>query len=95
MTSHTPGPWRLEYDEDAAATLLYGADGFRLAELLSANHRDDRLLAAAPDLLAACQAALGLAEFAYSAIPGSAVEIAETAEQIQAAVLKATEEVTG
>lgn len=49
----TPGPWRTEYDEETSATMVYGPDGIRLAELLSVLHGDDLLIAAAPDLLEA------------------------------------------
>jgi len=64
MSQHTPGPWWAGTDEDAH--MVYGseADGTAVADCM----RDDgddyveranaRLIAAAPDLLAACKVAL-------------------------------------
>jgi hypothetical protein len=48
---HTPGPWRLVGDE------LYGADGSRIAEAVSA--RDATLIAAVPELLEALKLIAG------------------------------------
>lgn len=64
MIEHTAGPWSVVDDPEdyhsSGATLLLGPDRERIAELLSLNYSDDRLLAAAPDLLAACRAAATL-----------------------------------
>lgn len=75
-TKHTPGPWHIIHeptlstyhirveDLDAApvASLFYSSGGSRpqlSRELIDANAR---LIAAAPDLLAACEAALSFGE---------------------------------
>ena len=63
MTTHTPGPWQAEapkYSAHVAAAIW--RDGVRLAQVdrrPKANESEEmanaRLIAAAPDLLAACQ----------------------------------------
>ena len=86
---HTPGPWRTEYDSDQAVTLLVGAGGTRLAELLSWNDADDRLIAAAPDLLAACERALAWMP-AIRGIEGDAGALLTVIEALDEAIAKAT-----
>ncbi|UOF79198.1 hypothetical protein [Caudoviricetes sp.] len=68
MTQHTPGPWQVEsFNDDTACAMVFtvarGTDkpdeGYFVA-IVSATSKDDptaRLIAAAPDLLAACQSA--------------------------------------
>ena len=63
--SHTPGPWRTEGD------IIVGEDGFDVAVIsVDSTYEDDNaaLIAAAPELLAACEALLlyGLAIDALS-----------------------------
>lgn len=54
--THTPGPWSV--DESGCDVLT--PDGWRIArmDLTDQGEADARLVAAAPDLLAACRAAL-------------------------------------
>ena len=61
MTSHTPGPWHTNGGQIKTEANVY--DGGIIATVGIVNHQDAtdianaRLIAAAPDLLAACQAA--------------------------------------
>lgn len=67
QNKHTPGEWRaLPFGEDSATGLpgesIYGPDNVRVAEILFIRKRSKveheanaRLIAAAPDLLAACE----------------------------------------
>jgi len=55
--SHTPGPWRIG---DAGNTVFGPPNGNPSPEIVaSVAKRNARLIAAAPDLLAACKAAIG------------------------------------
>ncbi len=58
--THTPGPWQLgapSPDVNAAATVR--SDGWDVAHCFGTNAEPNaRLIAAAPDLLAACQAVI-------------------------------------
>ena len=62
MTKHTPGPWTI-IRFHAMADHLMGADHCRIALLDDAHHDEEiaaqnaRLIAAAPDLLEACDVA--------------------------------------
>jgi hypothetical protein len=66
MNAHTPGPWRI--DRRGSHNPLIETDGLTVAEVLDDCHPDAeqqeanaRLIAAAPELLAACQAAIDAA----------------------------------
>lgn len=66
MAKHTPGPW--EYGQNAKGQMrVFDASGWEIVRALSGNHytrivpKDEvaanaKLIAAAPDLLAACEA---------------------------------------
>lgn len=64
MSAHTPGPWKVE--DDGREVVVYAVEGscrvasIELDNLDDRSHalRDARLIAAAPDLLAACHALL-------------------------------------
>jgi len=90
--SHTPGPWtahRCEHgwhigpQPDGVCTIHDNTDGSRMAE----HTANARLIAAAPDLLAAC---LG-AKTALQGAVGNVAEIDVAIEAIDAAVVKAIE----
>jgi hypothetical protein len=66
MTKHTPGPWEYQDAHEMAAAVLHvdrcwevgiSAEAEGLA-LVPGNEANARLIAAAPDLLVACEAAL-------------------------------------
>ena len=85
---HTAGPWLLEPRDDGAKGFrLYGPDG-DLIDYLSASRwideQDDpeqeanaRLIAAAPDLLAACKAMLDLYSKDNQALASAAIAKAQ------------------
>ena len=59
---HTPGPWRLRHHKDGRTDILTGAGDFlcgwnpQTQGRMCVPHASDmRLMAAAPDLLAACR----------------------------------------
>jgi hypothetical protein len=55
MRKHTPGPWRYEYEPGYNGELI-AANGTVIAEFISEPRPPNaRLIAAAPDLLRACQ----------------------------------------
>ena len=90
--SHTPGPWtahRCEHgwhigpQPDGVCTIHDNADGSRMAE----HTANARLIAAAPDLLAACN----VARVALEAAVGNAAQLDVAIEAIDAAVVKAVE----
>ena len=57
-TSHTPGPWAIGLDTDDHEAQIISADGWHLATVaLDPLPANARLIAAAPDLLAALEAA--------------------------------------
>ena len=61
MEKHTPGPWRVK-DRTENETIVFAGKNFKVAEV-EHPHWDDEakanaaLIAAAPELLAACEAA--------------------------------------
>lgn len=62
MTEQTPGPWCFEAENGRAHPRVYGADNSLVAEVGNANlmrweawDHDARLIAAAPEMLAALQ----------------------------------------
>lgn len=63
MTTHTKGPWTIKESTSSAMVSVY-AGGFSVACTGSAKAEDDnaranaRLISAAPDLLAACEAVI-------------------------------------
>lgn len=89
MSKHTPGPWTFVPDdrEDGILGVVWG-EGWPIAEIYSdildpeEAEADTRLIAAAPELLAACQQA----EWNSLDLPPFVVE------QLRAAIAKATGE---
>jgi len=55
MTKHTPGPWRVEEYGNGGAVVI-GEARAREVIAVSLTERNANLIAAAPDLLAACEA---------------------------------------
>ena len=88
-TKHTPGPWR--YDTNEFSSYLVGADGSIIAGgephegYMDGKNPDERLIAAAPDLLEALEDLLHQAKF-YKHEGGWDFE------QARAAIAKATGE---
>ena len=72
MAKHTPGPWTIEEygDEDAPTLVIHRDSETRICFMATSGAHGDpakieadaRLIAAAPDLLGACQMALGAFE---------------------------------
>lgn len=95
-TKHTPGPWSLDRDGDirSSHTAENGYASEYVATMLFNNYRDERieerlpnarLIAAAPDLLAACEAVLSAIDiYPERQHPMTASEIV-----LRAAVVKA------
>jgi hypothetical protein len=57
MSKHTPGPWFIDYEGGGAMgrrAMLENADGEFVGYLYEAEFDDEMLIAAAPELLAAC-----------------------------------------
>ena len=84
--THTPGPW--DYVEDGPDFLAIMAPGdFQVAAVGVDDNStaDARLIVAAPDLLAACKAALAV--FTTPTMP--AKDVQRSHEALEAAILKA------
>lgn len=75
--SHTPGPWRRGIGNDA--NRVFDDQGRIIAE--RTGYKDGHLIAAAPDLLAACEKAL-----LHLALPYPEEEPLERAEVISALI---------
>lgn len=64
-TKHTPGPWRVDVDGVIRADNgdeVFASHGDTEGHYLAATPEDRRLIAAAPDLLAACERLLDAVE---------------------------------
>lgn len=99
---HTPGPWKVEsFPEVGKKGSVYvsGAEGWEVSPVCSTwetesrikNEANAQLIAAAPDLLAACRECLSAVDEAYSAT--GHFRVAATSEQrmrLEAAITKAT-----
>ena len=82
MISHTPGPWRVEVAAIIRDIPRAGPDDM-VAALIGASEADQRLIAAAPDLLAALiEAHSWLTEYSIGSAP--------VLKLIQSAIDKAT-----
>lgn len=58
-SAHRPGPWHISEHTDGRDALIYDADGFEVARVCYPNRdADAKLVASAPELLAAARAAL-------------------------------------
>lgn len=65
---HSPAPWRLRMEGCATSNglpIITKANGHLVAHLCDRNAADGHLLAAAPDLLSACEELVGVVEFDY------------------------------
>ena len=86
-TQHTPGPWEKFFYKGHETWMVRGGKGLTLAEL--ANHETEdseanaRLIAAAPDLLEACQSLVAAYDGWDSVIP--------SVRAARAAAVKATQ----
>jgi 3-oxoacyl-[acyl-carrier-protein] synthase III len=98
MSGHTPGPWNADYGDFAA----YCSTGAEVCEVMRGNHdngthiADDemeanlRLLAAAPELLAACKiAANEIDAYIHAAPETTDPEMSEAARVLWCAIAKA------
>lgn len=60
MAEHTPGPWTIDPPHDGNYPIREGPDGYLIATVWKDDsgfqEGDARLIAAAPDLIAACRA---------------------------------------
>ena len=104
MSGHTPGPWRVVSDppdHEGFVQHRIRATAGPVAEVFYVTKEgaaDARLIAAAPDLLAACEAASVLMDAFHGSLTGqvSDAELASlhnaTAEMLSAAIAKATGE---
>ena len=95
MSKHTPGPWRIERQNPSPTTgewMVSGAKPGYLAEVRDCGSGDEqanaRLIAAAPDLLEALTALVGLARMRAAPL-GDYVSALAVAD---AAIAKATGE---
>ena len=82
--SHTPGPWRL----DKWNGYLLSSENISIVKFDVSRTRlqDAQLIAAAPDLLEACEAMLAAFEYAGTRLVGAEYE---AKEKIKAAIAKA------
>ena len=71
MSEHTLGPWTARFKGDAAWS-IDAADGWMVAEVAGRNQEEDEanalVMAAAPDLLEACNAGGQVIELLYAEI---------------------------
>jgi hypothetical protein len=99
MTDHkfTPGPWRLEHGLGFDNTDMHSVKGAN-GDLVCDNEHyyphgvsleDARLIAASPDLLAACEAALYFHEEQQRDYGGLDPDLATQIERVKAAIAKA------
>jgi hypothetical protein len=93
MNLHSPGPWDTDSDQDSGDWIVRDATGCRVATgihfLVAQHDANARLIAAAPDLLAACKRGLDdLVQFIELAGTGNP-ETYEAVAQLRAAINKA------
>lgn len=90
MSKHTPGPWRTKLYEDVLEVYAnVNGPGWLVAQWESPDDNDKanaRLIAAAPDLLAACQAIDEWHDLMAQDYP----EIMRPFRMVRAAIAKAT-----
>jgi hypothetical protein len=87
QTQHTPGPWEFRIEPGDTIGQTWAPDGYVVTNLNRPREEynaNKRLLAAAPDLLAACQ------EFVRKVESGEA-RSRRSYKQMKAAIAKATE----
>jgi len=96
MSNHTPGPWRVEWQHPCLWTIR--SDGVHLPPSESADCPNARLIAAAPELLAACKESLNAIDCVLRAFETGCTQEDEAAQvrwairQIHEAINKATKE---
>lgn len=86
QTHHTPGPWFTEALSTIGHCAIVDADGFTIANPSPMGQANARLIAAAPDLLAALQSALDQ----LSALSFADDRIVYARERARAAIARAT-----
>jgi hypothetical protein len=91
-TKHTPGPWRVDI-----ADTVKGPNGERVAdawihEAIEVSEANARLIAAAPDLLAACESLSDWLEYTMGAQSSvtNRNELRAQVESARAAIARAT-----
>lgn len=85
---HTPGPWNPDTIRDP--DIIWATGGVAVAQAV-ANEADRRLIAAAPDMLAALQLVVYRPDGWPNVAPGELVELAQrTKDVVKAAIAKAT-----
>jgi hypothetical protein len=94
MSEHTPGPWKWNEERPATYDLewLQGSNGYRILTIYGNGKEtaDKLLIAAAPDLLEACERLENALVFALRGHPVRNAD--EIISQAQAAIAKATRE---
>lgn len=80
--AHTPGPWKATFTATSPSREVWANSGPVTVLSVTTTEANARLIAAAPDLLVACEAALTLLE-------NSPLANSETAEQLRVALAKA------
>lgn len=90
---HTPGPWTFQEIDDAHGMGIFAdenGNGERVAEVFTTGLDDARLIASAPDLLAACKALhLALCRTGGELALGPKGSDRQTFETFEAAITKA------
>ncbi len=83
--SHTPGPWKSVFDDETEDWRIV-ANGWQVADGITGDpkNNDARLIAAAPDLLEACE------QVKLWADEADPYEAADVLPLIEAAIAKAT-----
>jgi len=95
MSNHTPGPWRYDYEPGFCGELL-APNGTNIAEFITEpNDSDARLIAAAPDLLAALQKFVAWSEAESSHEGTTFWERVEMLRELDAAAAVAIAKATG
>jgi hypothetical protein len=88
MSGHTPGPWRMEVAALLRDVPKFGEDDM-IAAVIGASEADQKLIAAAPDLLAASADFLKWFETFIGKPTMSEIECSELTA-LRAAIAKAT-----
>lgn len=98
MTTHTPGPWTVRYltnvfadKRSVASTGGYATNGPDEEAVSAENVANACLIAAAPDLLAACKAIVDAHDGNDWSEPGVSDTFYAAIEQARAAIAKARE----
>lgn len=87
--THTPGEWRVEYDGPSLPIVVAGRHPLEIIALVRTDDKDARLIAAAPDLLAALEVASRWIDHVEHAHREIQPMTSEDATLIRAAIAKA------